>query len=187
MRAARTTFAELGYERATPAVIAAAAGIGRTALYNYFDSKSEIYRAVILDVNASVLEHLFGATTDAIADPVERLVWMLRESARLNSEDSSIGRFLSTMLVDASRYPEFAELAAAEVERTRRFFIKALRQAIPHGDIAELVDLSVATQWGLGLFAALVGDASRVDRVTERLINLITSSTAITRAAATDA
>jgi AcrR family transcriptional regulator len=165
LRAARERFSDQGYERATPASIGAAAGVGRTAVHHYFGSKADLYRAVIEDVNASVLEHLFGEEPRTIADPVERIEWVFRESARLNAEDPSYGRFLATMLVDGFRYPEFATLAATGVERTRSFFVDAAGERD--------ADLLVAVQWGLGLFAAFIGDAARVRAAVDRLVELI--------------
>jgi len=171
MRAAREVFAQRGYDRSTPAAVAHEAGVTRTALYHYFGSKADLYRAVLDDINIWVFDELFDL--DQIDDPVASMARVLRGSAERNAADPSYGRFLSTMLVDALRNPEFAPLAEAEVARTREFFAAALAAAGPLDGAEELVELLVAVQWGLGLYAAFMGDADEVRRMTERLIRLI--------------
>lgn len=172
LRAAREAFASEGYERTTPATVAAAAGVGRTAMYNYFTSKADLYRGVIEDMNTTVMDELFDVEAGRRDDATARIAQVLRESARRNVEDPSYGRFLSTMLVDAFRHPDFAPLAEAEVERTRRFFRDALA-ATTGGADEDIVDLLVALQWGLGLFAAFMGSPARVSTMTETLIRII--------------
>jgi AcrR family transcriptional regulator len=166
LRAGREVFSERGYERTTPAAVAAGAGLGRTAFYRYFDSKAELYRALIDDANANVVDELFGTGMEGIDDPAARVARLFRVSARFNADDRSYGRFLTTLVIEGFRNPELAELAEGEVERFRSFYTDAVREALAAGvaiaDPAGLVDLLVSLQWGLGLFAAFIGDPERL-------------------------
>jgi len=52
---ARAAFLRFGYERTSLADIAAGAGVSRTALYHYFASKEEVFRAVVDELHAGSL------------------------------------------------------------------------------------------------------------------------------------
>jgi AcrR family transcriptional regulator len=49
---ARAAFLRFGYERTSLADIAAGAGVSRTALYHYFPSKEDVFRAVVDELHA---------------------------------------------------------------------------------------------------------------------------------------
>jgi AcrR family transcriptional regulator len=63
LEGARTAFMRFGFERTSMADIAAGAGVTRTALYHYFESKEDVLRAVIDDLDSKMLE----AATQAAA------------------------------------------------------------------------------------------------------------------------
>jgi hypothetical protein len=113
-----------------------------------------------------VIDELFGAGMEGITDPAARVARLFRVSARFNADDRSYGRFLSTLVIEGFRNPELAPLAGGEVERFRSFYADAVRDAVAAGvaiaDPGALVDLLVAVQWGLGLFAAFIGDPERL-------------------------
>jgi AcrR family transcriptional regulator len=171
LRSAREVFAERGYEKATPAAIAEGAGLTRTAFYHHFDSKTALFEAVLEDLNAMVIDELFGARAEHVDDPAERVARVFRASAEFNAGDRSYGRFLTTLLVEGHRDPVLRELAEAEVDRFRSFFAEAAHDAGAE-DPDALVDLLVAVQWGLGLFAAFIGDADRLEAAIGYLTQL---------------
>jgi AcrR family transcriptional regulator len=47
LRAAETTFAEVGYERATLRQVAKVAGIHQPGIYNYFKTKRHLYKSIL--------------------------------------------------------------------------------------------------------------------------------------------
>jgi AcrR family transcriptional regulator len=59
---ARAAFLRFGYERTSLADIAAGAGVSRTALYHYFQSKEDVFRAVVDELHAGSLR----AATEAL-------------------------------------------------------------------------------------------------------------------------
>jgi AcrR family transcriptional regulator len=59
MDAASAAFGEMGYERASMAAIARRAGASKQTLYSYFESKEELFSAVMLEAMASQAEALF--------------------------------------------------------------------------------------------------------------------------------
>jgi AcrR family transcriptional regulator len=177
LRSAREVFSAHGYERTTPAAVAAGAGVSRTAFYRYFDSKLALYRALVDDTNRRVIEELFGGEASAVADPAARIARLFRLSAQFNSDDRSYGRFLTTLIVEGFRDPELADLAQGEVDRFKAFFTKTVADAVDAGasigDPGGLVDLLLSLQWGLGLFAAFIGDQARLEATVEVLVEQI--------------
>jgi AcrR family transcriptional regulator len=173
LRSAREVFSALGYEQATPAAVAEGAGVGRTAFYRYFDSKADLYRALVEDTNERVIDDLFGADPAAEPDPAARVARLFRVSASFNADDRSYGRFLTTLVIEGFRNPELADLAQGEVDRFRDFYTRtvadAVRAGAAIGDPAGLVDLLLALQWGLGMFAAFIGDPERLRAAVEVL------------------
>lgn len=73
VEAARTVFAEMGYDRATIRAIATTAGVDPALIYHYFDTKDD----------------LFGASIDLPVPPTETL------EAIFEADDEEIGRRLA--------------------------------------------------------------------------------------------
>jgi AcrR family transcriptional regulator len=172
LRCARELFSRRGYEKTSLTAVAQDAGLSRTALYRYYDSKDALFRAVIDEMTTSVMGEMFGAGARD-AHPLQRVTEVYRASARFNAADPSYGHFLSTLLVDGFRDPRFTPLARAQVDQVRAFFAAAIREARADGrldaalDDDALADLLLGLHWGLGLFAAFMGDAERLDAVIE--------------------
>jgi AcrR family transcriptional regulator len=72
LQAALVEFARCGYDAASMGRIAAAAGVGRTVLYDHFRSKRELFGAVLADTGDRLLCHL-RATITARAPMRERI------------------------------------------------------------------------------------------------------------------
>jgi AcrR family transcriptional regulator len=71
-RAALQEFARAGYDAASMGRIAAAAGVGRSVLYDHFPSKQALFEAVLAATAARLLEHL-RTTITAAAPMRERM------------------------------------------------------------------------------------------------------------------
>src|SRR5262245_57719729 len=65
-------FAKSGYEATTTAAIAEAAGVTEPILYRHFNSKQELFVAIVRDVSAHTLRQ-WQAITANITDPAEKL------------------------------------------------------------------------------------------------------------------
>ena len=68
--AARTLFAEHGYQHTTAEAVVAAAGVTRGALYHHFTDKRSLFRAVVIAVEIDLNTHV-RAVAAAIDDPRE--------------------------------------------------------------------------------------------------------------------
>jgi AcrR family transcriptional regulator len=69
--AAKAVFAEDGYHSTTIAAVARAADLSYGSVYWYFDSKEELFRALMTECEAALRRHVDDAlrTADATADP----------------------------------------------------------------------------------------------------------------------
>ncbi len=72
LRVARTVFANGGFQATTMDEIAHEAGFTKPILYQYFDSKTELYRAVVTQTAETLLASLRAAVGDATT-PRERI------------------------------------------------------------------------------------------------------------------
>jgi AcrR family transcriptional regulator len=103
--AARATFADLGWEVTTNNIVAEKVGMTGAALYHYFDSKLEMYRAVHDDAQEQVRTE-FGEAAASSDSFVGQFEAILERAYQMNSRDPSLARFLASSRVDMSRYPE---------------------------------------------------------------------------------
>jgi len=132
LTAARTAFSDLGYAATTYRLLAERTGLAPSALYNYFASKADLYRAVHADVQlenyaGSILPAISG--TETFADRVDRL---LESFVAMNSKLPEAARFQAAARTDTARHSELASLGEALPTQRRLLF-------------EEIVDLGIAT------------------------------------------
>ena len=132
LAAARTAFADLGFDATTYRLLAKRTGLAPSALYNYFGSKVELYNAVHADVQ---LENYAGSILPAISETAtfaERIDELLRSFVSMNAEVPEAARFQAGARIDTARHAELAPLGAALPSQRSLMF-------------AEMVDLGIAT------------------------------------------
>jgi TetR/AcrR family transcriptional repressor of mexJK operon len=103
--AARDCFARLGFERATNAAVAEAAGVTAAAMYRHFESKPDLYAAVVHDA----LDDLVPRLRRAIAGQTgarAALRAMIEMVGSLNAEQLAAMRFLSDLPAEMQRHPQ---------------------------------------------------------------------------------
>jgi AcrR family transcriptional regulator len=130
---AREAFAELGYGVTTNREIAARAGITTGALYHYFDSKLEIYRAVYEHVQQLIAAR-FSAARGSGDTFVAQFEAILEAAHELNAHDPSLARFMSSARVDISRHDEL-RAALGPPSEGRGFSVELADLAIATGEI----------------------------------------------------
>jgi TetR/AcrR family transcriptional regulator, cholesterol catabolism regulator len=112
-------FGENGYEATKLADVAAAVGIGSTALYHYFESKLHCLYVIMADALGLVLAE-FDRETSAHEDYLDALLAVLRRSYDLSEQDVMRNRVLvgEQGLTDVSRTSPREE-EARTLARTR--------------------------------------------------------------------
>jgi AcrR family transcriptional regulator len=131
---ARQSFAELGYGVTTNKYIATKAGITTGALYHYFDSKLDLYLAVLEHVDDVAFARLRAALA-AHTTFVDQLRAVLDESHRINLEDPSIARFLGAARVDVGRHDELATALRGRHNHARALLQLMVDRGVATGEI----------------------------------------------------
>jgi AcrR family transcriptional regulator len=103
LRAAATAFARGGFAGTSMDDVAAEAGVSRLIVYRNFDSKEELYRAVLEKVSTRLAEEFTAAVQDLTVRG-----WATRSQLTVAREDPDAFRLLWS---HASREPDFAEYA----------------------------------------------------------------------------
>ncbi len=107
--AAYTVFAEKGFAAAKLEDIAKAAGVSKGALYLYFETKEDIFKAVVKD---AVAPNVGAIETVALGFPgsFEELVRMLVPRVAELADRSNIGRVLKMVIGESGNFPEIARI-----------------------------------------------------------------------------
>ncbi|MCZ7526578.1 MAG: TetR/AcrR family transcriptional regulator [Acidimicrobiia bacterium] len=178
IRAARDCFGRYGYDKTSNQVIARRAGITSGAIYHYFESKQDLFRAVAIETQATVLQRFRAALRDDMT-VVEKVGSLLDAAVALHREDSSMARFVSTSPMEISRHEDFQDLATGPLLETLRFFEEIAREGRERGEVAPdvtdaaVADMLMATTTGIALFGGFVEDLSAHAETTAAFRRLV--------------
>ncbi len=169
--AAAEVFEEAGFERATMARVAEAAGVSKGLPYHHFDSKESLGRAVVGRHLESVLEVLAGWPD---GPPADRLRWFLEQAlghARTNQRSYRL--YLSLALQPSTRTMVMEEVARrhdalAAVDTHLERIFAALGHPNPETEALVLR----ATVDGLIQYLLMAPDQFPVQEAVARLMSL---------------
>jgi AcrR family transcriptional regulator len=179
LREALAAFVELGFSKATHDVIAARAGVSRTLLYRYFESKQVLYAAVLDWIGDTLRERTAEAGYGSEGTAPERLAAFLSGAAQVHVKDTDYSRILAASVVDGLREPEFAGSVESWVADLRGVFDSAVAQAENDGQLrpgdnpATIANLLFACLWGLDLFGAFMGTGEEVEQAMALLVRRV--------------
>jgi AcrR family transcriptional regulator len=109
VEAALQVFAEKGFAAARLDDVAARAGVSKGGLYLYFDTKEEIFRAVVEQAIAPNLE-IARALLSAHPGPFPDLVRSLAAHVGRVVETTAVGGVLKMVVGEARNFPELARI-----------------------------------------------------------------------------
>lgn len=174
-RAVLETLAEIGIGRLSMEAVAKRAGVGKSALYRRWSSKTAMVIAVLSDFSVEL-----AATPDtgSLRDDIRETV----EALRLWLDHPLFSRILPDLVAESGRNPELAELHTRMIgvprrERAAEIFARARDR----GEIAEGTDLELAMDllagpvyWRSAVRAQPV-DAAYLDSVSDAIVAIVTS------------
>lgn len=133
LAAALTQFVEKGFGATRLDDIARAAGIAKGTLYLYFETKEDIFRAV---VRQEILPRLAEIEAAISQFPGSSADLLRLAAARLQvAVDSQLGGIPKLVLTEAGNFPEIARFYADEVVvRAIRIFSNILQRGIGQGE-----------------------------------------------------
>ncbi|NUK02671.1 TetR/AcrR family transcriptional regulator [Streptomyces lunaelactis] len=131
LRESRRLFSTLGYSAVGLSEIVRAAGVTKGALYHHFDSKAELFRAVLEEVQQEVAEQV-AATADA-----HEVAWdQLTTGCQAFLSASTAPAIQRIMLVDGPAVLGWSEWRAMNEATSARHLAEALTVLISEGTIA---------------------------------------------------
>ncbi len=148
---ARKHFAERGYESTTFKDIGLEAGMTRTALYSYFDTKAALYLATLNDIHNEFLPD-FMKTMEECKTLRERFKRIVMSSCAAHARDSNITGFLSAMPLEMRRHPELVDVLRERNTIAYRAMAAIFEEARANGEIR-------STASTVNLVAAFFGGA----------------------------
>jgi AcrR family transcriptional regulator len=161
--AALTLFADMGYGNTTNRAVAERAGVSTGTVYYHFESKRDMFLAVLHDTRAAIRERLLGPTGNA-ESLAARITRMIDAALELHAEHPVLARFEAAAAVDLLRHPELVDGVSAKLEDGRAVLVALVAGARRRGEVSdELSDEAVAD----AISALLIGLsqlALRIDR-----------------------
>jgi AcrR family transcriptional regulator len=175
LAAAREQFVRVGYERATNRAIAARAGITAAAIYQYFDSKVDLYVAVATETlieQVPVLRNAVGGATSA-REALAALVRIEQSTPRY----ALAAQFMGSVPIEMKQHPELARAMVTQPGAFFELIIDIVREGVRNGEIARdkaesVVGMFIACSIGLSLHSTIVG-GSHSSAARQGLIDLL--------------
>jgi AcrR family transcriptional regulator len=132
--AARTAFAQRGYEASTNRTLGMDAGITAGALYHYFGSKFDLYLAVHEDVQERVLAR-FVKVVEGLTTFRDQVEAVLDSAHEMNKEDPTLAQFLGSVRVDMRRHPELGAALRSSAATRQAFYDRMVDLGQSTGEI----------------------------------------------------
>ncbi len=112
--AALSLFAEKGFAATRIEEIAAKAGLSKAAVYLYFPSKAEVFKATVRETIGLTVTHLEALAADYDGPSEELLARVVAEICRVVGSTPS-GAIPKIVLSEAGNFPDIAQFYATEV------------------------------------------------------------------------
>jgi len=109
VQAALAVFAERGFAAARLDEIARRAGVSKGALYLYFETKEDLFRAVVDQAIAPNMQTI-GAMIAAHPGPLSDLLRLVAERVGVLIETLPIGGVVKMVIAEAGNFPELARV-----------------------------------------------------------------------------
>ena len=179
LEAALKEFSQSGYEAARLEDIAAAAGVTRGAIYHHFDSKADLYLALIDEAAAKGNQAINQAIQEG-GSLTEIIARILTDGMKLLEEDPQFRRVTALSLFQATNAPDLKVLeerraleATQLVEGIQGFF----QQGIEQGELRNLNPATMARaflayQNGLALLWLSNTSAFSIKEKSDELANI---------------
>lgn len=172
--AALHLFAEVGYGGTTNRAIAERAGVSAGTIYYHFESKCDVFVAVLHDTRRRIRQHLLGSAGDA-GTLATRLEGILSAALELHGAEPALARFEASAAIDMLRHPELAAAVAPQLDDSRTVLLGLVADARRNGELTDGVDDDAVADAITALLTGLAQLALHTDR--PRLDNAFQAST----------
>lgn len=154
LEAALSVFVARGYAAARMEEVARRAGVSKGTLYLYYETKEELFKAVVRGSLVSNLDEAAASLAGFSGDSRELLAWALGEVTRRVS-GSELSGIPKLVISEAGNFPEIARFYFEEViQRGRGIIQHILRRGMDRGEFRR-VDVDYA--WRVVIAPVLLG------------------------------
>jgi AcrR family transcriptional regulator len=174
-------FAKSGYARATTAELAKAAGVTEPIIYRHFNSKRDLFIALVERTAKATLAHWEQQIADA-SDPSERLRRLIGDNPMVSQEGAAPYRVLLQAITEVAD-PEINKAVANHFKNLHAFLAREIKRAQDERKVmkvfsAELIAWTmIHVGLGYGVLVALgvpgQGEDSKGEHVQTMLERLI--------------
>jgi AcrR family transcriptional regulator len=119
--AAFHVFAEETYHTASVSKIAKEAGVSKGLLYNYFDTKEDLLRAIMSNLMEEILQYFDFSDETPLTD--ESVTDWIKKSLYIVKDDVKRWRFYTSLSMQPDVTPIFMEMATNEIQRFMERFV----------------------------------------------------------------
>lgn len=153
-------FRQTGYDGTSLQAIAEEAGLTRTALYNYFDSRAALVRAVLFEsavesTRTGLDQHWWERSTEAGRSGRERVRLLLRASVEDAVRTLGMGNFYLDLVRESAGDPQLRTVLREYVQGVRSAARSILEQSVDSGELPADTDLDQLLEAVLGMAWAL--------------------------------
>lgn len=162
LASAAAVFAQKGYDGASIAEIAGAAGVTGGAIYAHFPSKATLFAATLHAHGTGEIERLLSVGDGGAGAGAGAVEMVRARGVALTHHDPQEGSLLIEAIVAARRHPDVAELIVTEFAQREDRFAELLRAGQDEGVIDQRIRPAAVTRFlsmvSLGsLLASAVG------------------------------
>lgn len=170
-------FAVHGYAGATTAQIAKAAGVTEPIIYRHFESKRDLFIALIERTGASTIK-LWQHELATAPDPAERLKRLIGANPMVANRGRGIYRVIVQAMTEVED-PKILEALMHHVEMLHQFLMKEVKNAQDAGDVSKRFSPEL-TAWalihlglGFGVLSAMGVSKHGVDERGHTIVDLL--------------
>lgn len=170
-------FAEMGYARATTAQLAKAAGVTEPIIYRHFDSKRDLFAALIERAGRETIELWEQDLADA-KDPAERLRRLLADNPMVREKGRSAYRVILQAITEVGDAVIHAALRN-HIKGLHAFLVEEIAQAQEEHIVAgrfsaEIISwVLIDVALGYGVLAAMTIPGHGTDAAGNHVQNII--------------
>lgn len=179
-------FRQTGYDGTSLQAIAEEAGLTRTALYNYFDSRAALVRAVLFEsavesTRTGLDQHWWERSTEAGRSGRERVRLLLRASVEDAVRTLGMGNFYLDLVRESAGDPQLRTVLREYVHGVRSAARSILEQSVDSGEMPADTDLDQLLEAVLGMAWALssaiaTAPSERVRQQVQLAVDLVLDS-----------
>jgi len=181
LSAAVELFRDRGFEATRLEDVADKAGVSKATIYLYFESKEDLFFALIREKVVPMLEQTI-AQAEAFEGPASEFLRLKAQSVGRLFAHSEQGAILKLVISEARRFPDLTDYYRTEVpERGLENIAKMVRRGIDEGEFRECDERAAATAFMFpllmnGIWMNSVGPDEIVDPDADRKSTRLNSS-----------